>query len=168
MNLYFLAAIVIVLAGIFSLFKDKIGFAENEEKKLSDEDYRYYIKKNYLMSPAEHDFFMVLKETVKDKYIIVPQVQLCKIVEVNKYEHRKAKYLRNRIDKKSVDFVLFNNAYMPEIVIELDDSSHLLPERENRDKFVDEVLDRVGIKILHVPYSKNYDLREMFGRIQSL
>lgn len=157
MNLY-LIFWVIVLLTIFYLARNKLSLKNTETQS---DDYKHYVKKNYLMSKAEHDFFKALQETVKDKYYIVPQVQLSKIVEVNHYEHQKRKYF-NKIDRKSVDFVLFNKEYFtPYMAIELDDSSHLLPPREVRDDFVGSMLDRVGIKLVRVPVAKSYDLRNL-------
>ena len=164
MNIYLFIIIIIILLGVFYFFKEKLSLNEKAENKDSD-DYKHYVKKNYLMSKAEHEFFKVLQEVVKDKYYIVPQVQLSKIIEVNKYEHFKRKYF-NKIDRKSVDFVLFNKEYFtPYMVIELDDTSHMLPVRENRDDFVDSILNRVGIKIIHIPVSNSYDLSNIFGKI---
>lgn len=157
MDIYFMVVIFLILIAVFAFFKDKLG----QDKKAVEEDYKHYVKKNYLMSKAEHEFFKVLQEAVKDKYYIVPQVQLSKIIEVNKYEHQKWKYA-NKIDKKSVDFVLFNKEYFtPEIVIELDETSHMLPVREDRDNFVDSILNRVDIKIVHIKTAYNYNLSEI-------
>jgi very-short-patch-repair endonuclease len=132
----------------------------NEEFEPID-DYKYYVKRKYLMTEAEHNFFKVLQEVVKDRYYIVPQVQLSKIVEVNKYEKLKQKYL-NKIDRKSVDFVLFDKEYFtPQIVIELDDSSHLLPKAEKNDLFKNKVLERVGIKLVRIKTAYKYDNDEI-------
>ncbi len=157
MNLYIILLISIILVGLFIFLKDRLISGG----EMVDSDYKHYVKKNYLMSKAEHEFFKVLQEAVKDKYHIIPQVQLSKIVEVNKYEKQKWKYF-NRIDKKSVDFVLFDKEYFtPHLVIELDDTSHMLPKRESRDDFVDSVLNRVGIRIVHIKTAHNYDLNEI-------
>lgn len=163
MNVYLFIVIIFILLGIFYFLKDKLNLSK--EKKESD-DYKHYVKRNYLMSKAEHEFFKALQETAKDKYYIVPQVQLSKIVEVNHYEHEKRKYF-NKIDRKSVDFVLFNKEYFtPYMAIELDDSSHMLPpRRETRDDFVGSILERVGIKLIRVPVAKNYDLQSIFANI---
>ena len=165
MNIYLLIVIIVILLGAFTFLKGKLNLGDKGDDKKESDDYKHYVKKNYLMSKAEHEFYKVLQETVKDKYYIVPQVQLSKIIEVNKYEKNKRTYF-NKIDRKSVDFVLFNKEYFtPYMVIELDDSSHMLPEREERDDFVDSILNRVGIKIAHISTSKNYDLRTIFDTI---
>jgi very-short-patch-repair endonuclease len=61
-----------------------------------------------------------------------------------------------------VDFVLFNKEYFtPHLVIELDDSSHQRGYRRARDNFVDEVLNKVGIKIVHIKTAYQYNLDEI-------
>lgn len=159
MNIYIFIVIIFILLGIFYLLKGKLNLSEEKES----DDYKHYVKKNYLMSKAEHEFFKTLQETVKDRYYVVPQVQLSKIVEVNHYEHQKRKYF-NKIDRKSIDFVLFNKEYFtPYMAIELDDSSHLLPPREARDDFVGSLLDRVGIKLIRIPIARSYSLENFFS-----
>jgi len=156
--------ILLAIVGLFIVFTFLKGKTENN-KGNSDQsdDYKHYVKRNYLMSKAEHEFFKVLQETVKDRYYIVPQVQLSKIVEVNHYEHFKKKYF-NKIDRKSVDFVLFNKEYFtPYIAIELDDSSHMLPPREIRDDFVASILNRVGIRLVRVPVGRSYNLETILN-----
>ena len=167
MNIYIFIVIIVILLGVFYFFKEKLSLNEKTQNNESD-DYKHYVKKNYLMSKAEHEFFKILQEAVKGNYYIVPQVQLSKIIEVNKYEHYKRKYV-NKIDRKSVDFVLFNKEYFtPYMVIELDDTSHMLPMRENRDNFIDSILNRVGIKIIHMKNEPKYDLRVISDTINSL
>ena len=120
-----------------------------------------YIKKDYLMTKAEHEFFKVLEQAVNAKYYIVPQVELSNLVKVEK-DKKCEYYLINKIDRKSVDFVLFNKEYFtPFLVIELDDNSHLREDRKERDNFVDSVLNKVGIKIIHIKTAYNYNLSEI-------
>lgn len=129
------------------------------------EDYLPYVKKYYLMTKAEHEFFKVLQEVVQDKYYIVPQLQLSKLIKVEKNKKWEYAYT-NKIDRKSVDFVLFNKEYFtPYLVIELDDSSHLREDRQARDNFVDEVLNKAGIRIEHIKTSYNYNLNEVSDTI---
>jgi very-short-patch-repair endonuclease len=115
------------------------------------------------MTKAEHEFFKVLQEVVQDKYYIVPQVQLSNLVQVEKQERWEYTY-RNKINRKSVDFVLFNKEYFtPRLVIELDDSSHLRENRRTRDNFLDEVLNKVGLKIVHIKTAHRYNINEILN-----
>lgn len=124
-------------------------------------EYLPYIKKEYLMTKAEGEFFKVLEQAVQGKYYIVPQVQLSNLVQVEKPK-RWEYALKNKIDRKSVDFVLFNkDFFIPHLVIELDDSSHLREDRISRDGFVDRVLDKAGVKIVHIKTAYSYDLKEV-------
>jgi very-short-patch-repair endonuclease len=152
-------SIVIILFVVFVLPILKKSVGENKK------EYLPYVKKDFLMTKAEHEFFKVLQEVVKDKYYIIPQVQLSDIVQVEKYEKQKQTY-RNKIDRKSVDFVLFNKEYFtPHLVIELDDSTHLREDRQARDNFLDSLLNKIGLKIVHIKTAYNYDLKEISDKI---
>jgi len=145
--------IISILLLLFIIFLAKISQIKFKRKLNLP-----YCKKEHLMTEAEREFFKVLKEVIRDKSYIVPQVQLSKIVGSKSWEYA----YRNKIDRKSVDFVLFNNEYFtPQLVIELDDKSHLREDRQARDNFVDEVLSKVGIKIVHIKTSHRYNLDEI-------
>ncbi|MBP6888789.1 MAG: DUF2726 domain-containing protein [Candidatus Pacebacteria bacterium] len=129
------------------------------------EQYYPYHKKQYFMTAAEYTFFKVLQEAVQDKYFIVPQVTLSNLVDVNDgYKWNKS--WRSKIDKKSVDFVLFNKAgYTPYLAIELDDSTHSRSDRMERDDFVQNTLQRAGIRLQRVKNAYKYNLEEVVSII---
>ena len=66
---------------------------------------------------------------------------------------------------KSVDFVLCNReTFDPIAVIEVDDRTHLLTHRKERDVFVNAVFAQAGLPVLRVPASRSYSalrIREM-------
>lgn len=140
-----------------SVFK-KTFKMEGSEPKLP------YVKKPYLMTNAEREFFFVLERAVQGRYYIVPQVQLSRLVQVEKGEwHYQYK---NRINLKSVDFVLFDKEYFtPQIVIELDDSSHQLLTRKTRDSFVASLFYKLGIKFVRFPIKSEYIEEEIKIRL---
>lgn len=117
-----------------------------------------YILKQYLMSKAERSFFGVLEQvTATSKYYIFPQMTLSNLVSVEKGTGSYQTY-HNKVDRKSVDFVLFDrNAISPVLAIELDDSSHDREDRQERDAFVDQVLAKAGLPLLHVRAQTAYD-----------
>lgn len=130
----------------------------NSTIKMESKDIRLpHVKKLYLVTSAEREFFFVLERAVQGRYYVVPQVELSKIIKPEKgtWEYQ----YKNKINLKSVDFVLFDKEYFtPQIVIELDDSSHQLPTRVARDGFVDAVMAKVGIKIVHIKTAGTYNL----------
>jgi hypothetical protein len=125
-----------------------------------------YVLKRYLMSKAERSFFGVLEQvTDSSKYYIFPQVSLNNLVTVEKGTGSYQSY-HNKVDRKSVDFVLFDrNAISPVLAIELDDSSHDREDRQERDAFVDGVLAKVGLPLLHVRAQAAYDPKQLAASI---
>ena len=61
-----------------------------------------------------------------------------------------------------MDFVICEPKYLkPILVVELDDSSHDEPDRQERDGFVDRALSAGGIAILHVQAKSAYSPKEI-------
>lgn len=118
-----------------------------------------YKKKGELMTKAEREFFDVLEKVVNNRYYIIPQVKISNLAIVSGTRNYKT-YL-NKIDRKTVDFVLFDKQFLPVVVIELDDSSHNNESRKERDSFVDKVMDKIKIKIIHIKTSRAYDLKNL-------
>jgi hypothetical protein len=125
-----------------------------------------YVLKECLMSKAERSFFGVLEQvTDSSKYYIFPQLLLSKLVTVEKGAGPYQTY-HNKVDRKSVDFVLFDrNAISPVLAIELDDSSHDREDRQKRDAFVDRVLAKAGLPLLHVRAQAAYDPKQLAASI---
>lgn len=125
-----------------------------------------YRRKPSLITNAEKQFFKVLSEVAGDRYFIVPQVNLSDLVWVD-YGEKYQKTYRSKIDKKSVDFVLCDKVdFSPVLAIELDDKSHLRPDRVERDYFVEELFKKVEIPLLRVKKESQYNTDELTQRIK--
>ena len=125
-----------------------------------------YTLRPTLLTPAEQNFLDVLTKVVDGRYIIENQVQLSRIVTPIDSNRNYVNYGDfNRIKAKSIDFVLYDNSYRPILCIELDDRSHLRWDRVKRDLLVNEVMNGVGLPILHVPASYSYNLIELKDNI---
>jgi hypothetical protein len=166
----FLICLILVILWIRSIFKIgrkiEISHIDIDQVKV-DKKHFPYVKRYYLMTKAELSFYRELESRVKNDYYIVPQVLLSRLVEVEKQEVLWKTY-NNKINKKSVDFVLFSKPYFnPVLVIELDDRSHNRYDRKTRDDFVDEVLKSVNIPIVHVKNSYKYDIENFLSIIKS-
>jgi very-short-patch-repair endonuclease len=124
-----------------------------------------YVKKSYYMTVTELAFFKALENFNQNKYFIVPQVSLAKLVSVEYGEIMKKTY-NNKIDRKSVDFVLFDKtSFLPQLVIELDDRSHDRWDRKERDNWIDGLMNKVGLKIIHIKAAHSYDLMPVLSSI---
>jgi len=72
----------------------------------------------------------------------------------------------NRVQAKHVDFVLCHpETVAPVLVIELDDASHQLPERQERDIFLNEILRVAEIPLLRVPVRKSFSAPALRSQI---
>ena len=69
---------------------------------------------------------------------------------------------------KSVDFVICEGLSLdPVVAIEVDDLSHLLPERLSRDAFVNTVFGEIGATLLRMKAQRFYrveELRDLIAR----
>lgn len=81
-------------------------------------------------------------------YTVFAKVRLLDLLEPRR-GIRKYKTYFYKIQAKHVDFVLCDKNLVARYIIELDDSSHDAPERRERDRFVDAVVQSVGYKIIH-------------------
>lgn len=78
---------------------------------------------------------------------------------------------KNKVAQKHVDFLLCENSvFSPVVAIELDDSSHFLEKRKQRDEFVDKVFASVNLPLLRIKAAANYDInfleQEIWGKIK--
>lgn len=115
----------------------------------------YRLKDNFI-SDLEFKFYKVLKKVAYDlKLNLFTQVALNRILEVN--NRRNQQQLRNRIDKKSIDFVLYDEKIKQIVAcIELDDKSHKKPDRKDRDNFLDDMLKDI-VTLIHIEPENYYD-----------
>ena len=124
-----------------------------------------YQKKWYLLSPAERDFYDALRQAVGSGYLIFVKVRLLDLLWLPQNLSNRQTHM-NRVQAKHVDFVLCHpQTVAPALVIELDDASHQLPERQERDIFLNEVLRVAGIPLLRVPVRKSFSAPALRGQI---
>ena len=63
---------------------------------------------------------------------------------------------------KSIDFVICDVMTLePVAAIEVDDRSHFLPERRQRDAFVNAVFREIGVPLLRAPAKRAYSVHEL-------
>jgi hypothetical protein len=118
--------------------------------------YPYHLRDNFL-SPAELNFYRVLVTVTADWATIFTKVNLGDLFYASTGEPGQNQAYRNRINRKHVDFLLCDPVTVrPLLGIELDDSSHNRPDRQERDQFVDGVFVAAGLPLAHVAVSRSY------------
>ncbi len=125
-----------------------------------------YQKKWYLLSQSERSFYQSLREAAGEGLLVFAKVRLLDLLWLPENAGRRQHYM-NRVMSKHVDFVLCDRQTIaPILVVELDDSSHRRAERQERDRFVDEVLHTAGLPILRVPVRHSFVSNELRVLIQ--
>ncbi len=125
----------------------------------SEELFLPYKRKN-LMTKNEWFFYKQLKP-VADKlgYSILCKVRVADLVDIDMgLDKSQWQTAFNKINKKHVDFILCKpeNLY-PELLIELDDSSHKSESVAKRDEFIEKLYEKIGYKLLRTQGGGNIE-----------
>lgn len=107
--------------------------------------------KKRCLTQTEFIFYKHLRKLIKDEYKIDPQVVLSSIMGMKHYSNW------NRINQKTVDFVIRDENFNTHIAIELDDPTHNREERQKRDYFVNDVFRDAGIPLIRIKTSNSYE-----------
>jgi very-short-patch-repair endonuclease len=161
MNIYIVAGIIIALIIVLAVLKMIVEGDGGEKEKPK---YRY-TRKHFFLTRAEHECYDVLVAAVGDKYHVFAQVHLPTIID-NKVKGQDWRAALAHVNRKSVDFVLCDKAYIsPKLAIELDDKSHERPDRQERDKEVERILSDAGVPLLRIENKGRFDPAELVQRI---
>lgn len=113
---------------------------ENSEGK-APEKYRYDPKVS-LLTPTEKNYMKCIRSVLPENYLLQMQANLASFVERTDGSRFQTELFRN------VDFLIMDLEYRPLIVIEVNDSSHLSKDRQERDKKVADICEEAGIPII--------------------
>lgn len=149
--------VVLILERI--LTNKKTGEVKENNTNLSN-----YMKKDYVMTQTELIFYRELKKiTDKLELSIFPQVNLERIINVKDNKNND----RNRIKSRSIDYTIVNNKNCKIVCcIELDDYTHNYQNRTERDTFINELFNSVGIKLHRVKVSNYYNIEKLENKIK--
>jgi hypothetical protein len=124
-----------------------------------------FLRRKYLLSRAEKCLYDILRRIVGRK-IVFAKIRLADLVEADE-RHRLWQANFRRICSKHIVFVICDAALCPIIAVELDDSSHRLPERQARDRDVDRILQIASLPILRLPVQRSYDYGEVERQLRT-
>lgn len=125
--------------------------------------YTYEVK-NRIMTERELIFYDKLNNVVHSKYAVVPQVHLSAFLD-HKIKGQNWKGAFSVINGKSVDYLLVDkNTQRPTIAIELDDYSHQSNARIERDRRVEDIMSRSGMRLVRFS-DVNVSEDQIFSRL---
>ncbi len=160
-KLYILIGIIFAVGIILTLLKAHFEGGDEKEKP----KYQYK-RKQFFLTRAEHEFYDALISAVGNEYHIFAQVHLPTLLD-NKVVGQDWRVSLAHINRKSVDFVLCDKAYIsPKLAIELDDKSHERPDRQERDKEVERILEVAGLPLLRIENRGAFNAQELTEKIR--
>ena len=160
-KLYILVAAVAVIGVALMLLKARFEGGDGEQRKYQ------YKKRGFFMTRAEHECYDALVSAVGSEYLIFAQVHLPTLVD-NKVVGQNWRGAFRHISEKSVDFVLCDKAYIsPKLAIELDDKTHERPERRDRDREVERILQGAGMPLLRLENHGRFNPSELAQKINN-
>lgn len=138
-----------------------LDFLSVKDDSASPPAYPYAVRDDFL-SPAEQNFFLVLKVAVADSAIVCPKVTLGDLFYARVSDPSQYRTYTNKIDRKHVDFLLCDpQTLRPRTGLELDDASHQRSDRQARDVFVERVFAAANIPLVRVPVRRSYSVSEV-------
>ena len=102
-----------------------------------------YHKREFI-TECEKEFMFKLNNIFGNKYIIQPQIPLRMIVSKNNDKLNKYASELNRY----IDFGIFNKNYELQVLVELNDKTHELEERQVRDLKVQNICKQANIPLI--------------------
>ncbi len=117
-----------------------------------------YYRQKFLCTAGEWRFCQKLEEAVGDRFVIMMQIRVGSLLRCD------AKHWNvwgRQVAQKSFDFVLVERgSSYAAAAIELDDKTHLLPERRKRDKFLNDACKAAGLPLIRIKTGR-YDVSEL-------
>tara|TARA_Y100000780_G_scaffold84483_1_gene76413 strand:- start:4667 stop:5209 length:543 start_codon:yes stop_codon:yes gene_type:complete len=112
-----------------------------------------------LITKTELNFYRVLRGAVGKHAHIFCMVRLADVITVKPglRGHRKMSAL-GKIAQKHLDFVLTDKQMNIICAIELHDSSHANKDRQKRDDFVRDVMQKAKVPLIEIKASRAYDV----------
>lgn len=129
------------------------------EEKWGDIQFENAKKTGLLMTYYERRFFAMLRKTLSRKYYVCPKVRVLDVLICNNENFKKGGH---QLGRWHVDFVVMG-VYDSKIkfCIEYDDDTHDQPGRNARDRHLDFVMDKAGVKLLRVKHKADYTVAEI-------
>ena len=116
-----------------------------------------YEPRGKLLTKSEAKFFHTLQQAAGERWTIFAMVRIADLLKVKSGTQKYLSWF-NRISSKHVDFVLCEgNDLAPKIAIELDDRSHERPDRQERDRFVNQAFEDAKFPLVRIPTQDDYD-----------
>jgi hypothetical protein len=108
---------------------------------LSEGPFLYELKES-LITETEKSYFTAIKNLLPAGYFLQPQVNLASIIcRTDNFKFQNELY-------RNIDACVFDKAYKPVILIEINDDTHKTSDRKERDQKVKSICEEAGIPLI--------------------
>jgi len=111
-------------------------------------------------SETEHRFYLALLDAVGEDFVVMAKVRAAAVIGCSSANWRAG--YGAPIGQKELDFILLRprSSYVV-AAIELDDKTHELAHRRERDVFLDGAFQAAGVPLLRFHPAKHYDVERL-------
>jgi hypothetical protein len=164
--------LVIIFVKLISLSSRKGNFSTKEssgdsqatnkpETITPESDYR---KKIRVMNKSERQMYKILQSVLDNKFIVLSKVRIEDFVDINQdnlpWGERQG--LRGKIKSRHVDFLICEiQTTKPLMAIEVDGKSHRSLRRLERDQFVYNLYEEIGLPLVKISVGSNFTSEAM-------
>lgn len=114
---------------------------EPKSDSLSEGPFLYELKES-LITETEKSYFTAIKKILPAGYFLQPQVNLASIIyRTDNFKFQNELY-------RNIDACVFDMAYKPIVLIEINDDTHKTPDRKERDQKVKAICEEAGIPLI--------------------
>ena len=130
---------------------------------------RYELRSDFF-NKSEFVFYQMLKARIPQNFMIFSKTRIEDFIRVKwQDEYKTYQSLRGKIKSRHVDFLICNERGNPQLVIEIDGSSHNNYDRQQRDNFLDGIYEEVWLEVMHIRVGENFEqkIQEIILKLQN-
>ena len=121
-----------------------------------------------IFTPAEMRFYRALTRAVREDHLVFGKVRVADLVTVEAATKKAHLTEHGRIAQKHIDFVVLDRTSLEIIcAVELNDKSHGIHSRRQRDVFLKRVFSEAKVPLVWIEARSRYALSEIASAIYS-
>lgn len=141
-----------MLQKLIEFIKKLLGIKPKQETKPQAPEKSY--SKKALLTATEIKFKNAIEKFIPENYVLYPQINLASIIKrTDEHTYQNELY-------RNVDFCVFNEKFIPQLIIEINDNTHKEKSRQARDIKVQNICESAGIPI--VKFWTEYGVNESY------
>ena len=165
MTVIAIVVLVVAVAGLL-LGMDK-GKGKGKDTAKLDTALTYEVQDG-LFTDGEKSFLVALEKAVQGQARIYGKVRVADVLRPTQKDKKLWQKSFNQISAKHLDYCLTDNDFRYLCAIELDDKSHSLKKRMERDVMLQDACDSAQFALVRFTARSSYNVEEVRAKLQPL